>query len=162
MEIQVHEAEIVSTSPDQLILPSTTYAPASNIKVDVKGNVTGQLVAGNYNLVIGSIHGDQVTIIGPGQQPLTRPRQTPVFLRPRPFPGLLDRVEDMRTIASAAESALPVQVYGLSGIGKTSLLRHLAHRQVEDIFPDGVLYFVVGRQAIEDLLQSFYEAFYEC
>jgi len=125
------------------------------------GFESGQVVTGDYILQLDSVHGGVVQVSTPVQQPLLRPRPTPVFLRPRPASGLLDREAEMRAAATALQSALPVDLHGQPGVGKTTLLRHLAHHPVAASFPDGVVYLSAQRQSVEDLLQSLFSAFYE-
>ena len=136
-------------------------APSDNIQVHIEGAVTGQVAVGNYILQIGSVHGGVVNVTMPGEQPQPRPRPTPLFLRPRPFPGLLDRSAEVGGASNALRSATPVEFTGPGGVGKTSLLRHLAHAPLSSSFPDGVVYLPARGQPVADLLQALYEAFYE-
>jgi hypothetical protein len=46
-------------------------------------------------------------------------------------------------------------------LGKTVLLRHLAHHSATASFPDGVVYLSARCQPVEDLLPSLFDAFYE-
>ncbi len=138
----------------------TQTAPA-DIDAYIQGEISGQVAVGNHILQIGSVHGGVVKIIQPEQQPRLRMRPTPVSLRPRPFPNLLNRETEVSTAKAALQSALPVEFYAGAGLGKTSLLRHLAHYPLDAAFPDGIVYLLVRRQSLEDLLQSLVEAFYE-
>ena len=135
--------------------------PPGNVEAHIQGEISGQVAVGNYNVQIGSVHGGVVNVVAPGQQPRPRPRPTPVFLRPRPFPGLLDRAAEVGAAAAALQSALPVEFCGQGGTGKTTLLRHLAHQPPDVAFPDGILYLSARHQPLADLLQSLFDAFYE-
>ena len=135
--------------------------PSDAIEAHIEGEVSGQVAVGKHILQIGSVHGGVVYIAAPGQQPQPRPRSTPVLLRPRPFPDLLNRKEEIDAATSALQSATPVAFHGPAGIGKTVLLRHLAHRPEADRFPDGVVYLSARGRTWDDLLQSLFEAFYE-
>ena len=55
------------------------------VNVNIRDN-QGQIAIGHHIVQIGSNHG---VVILPGfeQQPHLRPRSTPVWLRPRPFPN---------------------------------------------------------------------------
>jgi LysM repeat protein len=135
--------------------------PPESVEAHVQGEISGQVAVGNYNVQIGSVHGGVVNVVAPGQQPCPRPRPTPVFLRPRPFLGLLDRDSEIDAAATALQSAQPVEFHGQGGIGKTALLRHLAHRPPGAPFPDGIVYLSARHQPLADLLQSLFDAFYE-
>ena len=135
--------------------------PLEGVEVHIEGGISGQVAIGNNILQIGEVHGGVVNVTMPGQQPKTQPRPTPVFLRPRPFPDLLDRETEVDAATAALQSATPVEFHGQAGLGKTSLLRHLAHHPTTNSFPSGVVYLSVRHQSVEDLLQSLYDAFYE-
>jgi hypothetical protein len=136
-------------------------SPPAKIEAQIQGEISGQVAIGNYNIQIGSIHGGVVNIVQPEQQPRPWPRPTPVFLRPRPFPGLLDREAEVGTASAALQSAMPVEFHGQAGLGKTTLLRHLSHHPAATSFPDGVVYLSARHQPMDDLLQSLFDAFYE-
>jgi hypothetical protein len=128
----------------------------AQIAAQIQGEISGQVAVGNYILQIGSVHGGVVNVAPPGQQPVLRPRPTPVSLRPRPFPSLLDREAEVNV-----GDALPVEFFGQEGIGKTTLLRHLAYNPPSTPFPDGIVYLSARQKTLPDLLQSLYDAFYE-
>jgi hypothetical protein len=135
--------------------------PPGNVEAQIQGEISGQVAVGNYNIQIGAIHGGVVNVAAPEQQPRPQPRPTPVFLRPRPFPGLLDREEEVNAASTALQSATPVEFHGQAGLGKTTLLRHLSHHPAATSFPDGVIYLSARHQPVADLLQSLFDAFYE-
>ncbi|MFB0537835.1 MAG: NB-ARC domain-containing protein [Anaerolineae bacterium] len=139
----------------------TQPSPDKNVGAHIQGEISGQVAVGNCNIQIGAIHGGVVNIAPPEQQPRPRPRPTPVFLRPRPFPGLLDREAEVDAATAALQSALPVEFYGQPGSGKTTLLRYLSHHRAATSFPDGVVYLSARHQSVADLLQSLFDAFYE-
>ncbi|MDY6877922.1 MAG: hypothetical protein SWK90_17205 [Chloroflexota bacterium] len=136
-------------------------SPPGNVEAHIQGQISGQVAVGNYNVQIGSVHGGVVNVVAPERQTRPRPIPTPVFLRPRPFPDLLDRAAEINAVAAALQSALPIEFCGQGGTGKTTLLRHLAHQPPDVPFPDGVLYLSARRQPLADLLQSLFDAFYE-
>ena len=80
---------------------------------------------------------------------------------PRAYPPLLDRTAETRQAADALENAVSVQFFGEPGLGKTMLLRHLAHHPVRDAFPDGAVCLPAQRAPLADLLQAFYDVFYD-
>ncbi|MBL8064185.1 MAG: hypothetical protein JNK32_14245, partial [Anaerolineales bacterium] len=84
-------------------------------KVNVKGNFSGNLVAGNYNLVVNNPNGGVVNVVQPSEKAASDPRPRPVNLRPRNFPGLLDRTAEIESIKTAIESGSPITVFGENG-----------------------------------------------
>ena len=135
--------------------------PLTNIEAHIQGDIHGQVAIGTNILQIGSIHGGVVNIAMPGQIAPPRPRPTPIFLRPRPFPGLLDRHMEAAAALAALGSAEPAEFTAEAGMGKTSLLRHVAYAPVNGAFPDGIIYLSARQQPVADLLQFLFDAFYE-
>ena len=132
-----------------------------NIEAILSGEIKGQVAIGSNILQIGSVHGGVVNIAMPGTITPPTPRPRPVFLRPRSFPGLLDRHEETDRVAAALRSAEPIELCGESGLGKTSLLRYLAYYAFDTRYPDGIVHLSLRRQSASDVLQSLFEAFYE-
>ncbi len=135
------------------------------VHAHVQGNTSGQnaVGAGNVQLQIDASHGGKVDLTLPGQHPRPRPLPTPIDLRPPPAGRVLDRVEAVGLLGAALRERRPADLHGEEGIGKTTLLCHLAHDTVADAFPVGVVYERVCRhQTAEDLLQFLFETFYEC
>jgi len=97
------------------------------IEARVQGEVSGQIAVGTHILQIGSVHGGIVNVAVPGEQPRPKARSGPIQFRPRPFPGILDRTEESGAAIRALDSGQSVEVFGQAGIGKTVLLRHVAH-----------------------------------
>ncbi len=127
----------------------------------IEAEGTGGLIrVGNYSVQIHPEHG-AVVVHEPEGPPAPRLRALPVLRRPRAVRGLLDRQEDIAAALAALGNSLPVGIHGPSGIGKTTLLRHLAHATVGTL-PDGVVHLAGFRQPAEDVLQSLFEAFYDC
>jgi hypothetical protein len=141
--------------------PQPSEAGAPTPHVHIEGNVSGHVAVGNNILQIGDVSGGVVNVMMPGQEIRPRPRPTPVDLRPRPFPGFLDRVSETETATTALKSGAPIEFRALAGMGKTSLLRHLAHHPTAAAIPDGVVYLSARRQPLDDLLQSLHDAFCE-
>jgi len=141
--------------------PMAQPFPSGDVGAHIQGEISGQVAVGNYILQIGAIHGGVVNVAPSGEQPRPRPRPSPVFLLPRPFPGILDREAEVSTATAALQSAVPVEFYGQAGLGKTTLLRHLAHHLPDTPFPDGIIYLSARDQTVADLLQSLFDAFYQ-
>lgn len=134
----------------------------TNIEALIEGGVSGQVAVGSYNVQIHADHGAVVHFVPPDRQPKPSLRPAPVSLLPRPFRGLLDRQSNLGAAAAALQDGLPVELHGPPGIGKSSLLRHLAHESRSGSLPDGVVHLAAQGQPAADLLQSLFEAFYEC
>jgi ribosomal protein L40E len=131
------------------------------VSVHITGGVSGQVAIGDHILQIGDVHGGVVNVLAPGEKIQPEPRPTPVDLRPRPFPDLLDRDTEIKEATASLQSAQPVEFHAAAGLGKTALLRHLAHHPTATSFPDGIVYLSARHQPAADLLQSLYDAFYE-
>ena len=140
--------------------PSKPSVSATHVRIE--GNVSGQVAIGNNILQIGDVNGGVVNVMAPGQEIRPKARPTPVDLRPRPFPEFLDREQETDAAAAAIASATPLEFHASAGMGKTSLLRHLAHHPTAASPPDGVIFLSGRGQPLGDLLQSLYDAFYEC
>ena len=128
------------------------------------GDVSGgsQVAVGNYIVQIGRVEGGIVNILNNAPPP-PRIRPQPVSLRPKIFPGLLDRQTETTALINALKSQQSAECTGEPGAGRTSLLRHLAHQtQLAGVFPAGVVYFQVNQQSAPDLLKSLFDAFYTC
>ena len=124
---------------------------SEKVEATVQANaIHGQVAIGQYVLQIGDVNGGIVNIALPEQQPGARPRPAPVDLRPRHFRGLLDRKPVVESASAALRAARPVELAGQEGIGKTSLLRYLAHQPLTGAFADGVVYLSARRQGVGD------------
>ncbi|GAB1543773.1 hypothetical protein NUACC21_64490 [Scytonema sp. NUACC21] len=118
---------------------------------------------GILQVQIGSLTGSTVNFSRLEQQQSPQLRSLPVLLVPRSFPLLLGRREEVKVAVNALPYDQPVEFYGFPGIGKTVLLRHLAHHpSITPAFSDGIVYHHSTRyQPVSDLLQILYNAFYE-
>jgi hypothetical protein len=132
------------------------------IEARVQGEVSGQIAVGTHILQIGSVHGGIVNVAVPGEQPRPKPRSVPIQLRPRPFPAILDRIEESAAAIRALESMQSVEVFGEPGIGKTVLLRHLAHTIDSKHFRAGITYREIHDDPPGDVLQVLWGDFFEC
>ncbi|MBL8051252.1 MAG: hypothetical protein JNM46_08525, partial [Anaerolineales bacterium] len=87
-------------------------------------------------------------------------RARPVNLRPRAFPNLLSRTTEIQNIKNAITNSMPVTLFGENGIGKTSVLRQVAHLDETTKLPDGVVYIIAKGEERGDLLQLIFDTFY--
>ncbi|HEX8245637.1 MAG TPA: hypothetical protein VF541_19145, partial [Longimicrobium sp.] len=133
-----------------------------SIAARIDGEVSGQVAVGTHILQIGSIHGGVVHLATPGEAPRPRPRATPVRLLPRPFPAMLGRGAETGAACAALSAGESVEVHGEAGMGKTSLLRRLAHCEQAAGFPDGVVHLFARGQPAGELCRAVWDALYEC
>lgn len=119
---------------------------------------------GTLNIEIGSLTGGIVNLSAANLQIPPTPRPTPIFLRPRAFPHLIGRKQEIKIALEVQPNSQPVEFYGVAGIGKSVLLRYLAHDPaIANIFADGIVhYHLANYQSASDLLQTLFETFYDC
>lgn len=132
-----------------------------HVEAVVEGPVSGQLAVGKYITQLNVEAGAVVNWLPPSQQPVPRARPRPVLRRPRPMRGLLGRQNECASVSHELESGVPVEVYGRLGVGKTSVLRHLAHHAQAAFAEQAILYFFARGQPRIDLLQYIFETLYE-
>jgi len=132
-----------------------------NIQANISGDISGQVAVGNYILQVGNVNGGVVNVAPPSSGPKYTKRTTPVSLRPRPFPSLLDRDDETATVQSGLLASVPISIYGPAGVGKTSLLRRLSHLSDVSTYTDGVAYLSVSEYGRDDILQAVFDAFFE-
>jgi TIR domain. len=74
----------------------------------------------------------------------------------------LDRIEESAAAIRALESLESVELFGEAGIGKSVVLRHLAHTINSKLFQDGIIYREVRGVPPDDILQLLWGDFFEC
>lgn len=138
--------------------PDTDDAPTRGAhRIDIAGDASGTVIAGNHNVVIGA-HGSTVNLIRPQERP--RPvRRERVALVPRRQREPVGREGDLEELEEALRGHGVVQLWGPPGVGKSTLLRHAA-RCLEP-GRDGVLFLNGAHREAEDLAQEIFEACYE-
>lgn len=135
---------------------------AHTISVNIQAqDITGQVVVGNKNIVVGP--GGHLVVNRLAAQP--RPQIQPIAakdrLQPPPVPHLLDRTEESQTIIAALGQNQSVECFSDRGFGKTALLCAIAHRpEVIAQFPAGMPYLSARRWPLADLWQAMFETFY--
>jgi hypothetical protein len=148
-------------------MPPVPQLPASSaipIQPRIGTLPAGQIVVGNYNLLVqmGDVKDAIVNIIAPTASAQPRPRTIPASLRPRTVSDFLDRQVEVAAAASALLSASTIAFSGESGIGKTTLLCHLAYHPTANTFRDGIIYLYAAHQNTEDIATTLYEALFTC
>lgn len=121
----------------------------------------GDIAIGRFILQTGEPGGAVLREARRAERAHFRPHPGPIMLRPRVLRGLVDRRTETDAALSALDAGIPVEVSGVPGVGKTALLRHLAHHPRAASFADGVVYLSARRRTSLDLAQDIFEAFYE-
>ena len=138
-----------------------TATLGGSVDARISGDVSGQIAVGNNIVQYHVEHGGVVNVAAPEQRPEPRPRPLPLpaHLRGRRPRSLVGRERELGAARAALEEGLPLQFHGPPGVGKTSLLKTLAHLPSDP--PDGVLYHMAHGEDVEDILQFLYETFYD-
>ncbi len=136
---------------------------AATITADLSGAVIqgGQVAVGENITQFYAEAGAVVNYSAPREQQRPRLRPLPVQRLPRDFPGLLGREEQVGIAKAAFSSGSPVEFFGEPGIGKSALLRHLAHH-ADQRPSEGTIHHASAGEPLEDSLQFVFECFYEC
>jgi hypothetical protein len=125
------------------------------------GAIAGQIATGRHVLQIGEPCGVLVGEAARAEPAHVRARPTPILLRPRMIRCLFGRETELAEILRALDTGVPIELTGEPGIGKTAILRHLAHHPLATSFDDGIVYVSARQQSSADLRQLLFEAFYE-
>ncbi|MEO0801662.1 MAG: choice-of-anchor D domain-containing protein [Cyanobacteria bacterium J06642_2] len=84
---------------------------------------------------------------------------SPEFALPPAPADVLDRDEIVREAIAAISTGQPVVLCGGAGVGKSTLLHHLAHHpDLNDAFAGGILYLNARHLSNEDVVQAIYDA----
>ncbi|ADI09155.1 hypothetical protein SBI_06035 [Streptomyces bingchenggensis BCW-1] len=127
--------------------------------VHVHGDVEGQVVVGDRNVVINAERGSSVTVRSE-PPPFARRRARPAGRAlPHRVPELLGREGELAALRRWLSQGHPVQIYGPPGIGKSVLLRRFA----ADAAARGqdVVYLPAAGVPVDDLVQELFQACYE-
>ncbi|MBM7774083.1 energy-coupling factor transporter ATP-binding protein EcfA2 [Actinokineospora baliensis] len=125
--------------------------------ITVQGSTYGSVVAGNYNVLVDARHGSSVTVEVERERP-DPVRRERISVLPRRGRVPIGRGQDVDRLAAAIADGGLVRLSGPAGIGKSTLLRHVA-RTVE-CDPDGVVFVSAAHRQVGDLAQEIFEACY--
>lgn len=128
--------------------------------ISIQGDVSGQIAIGNYINQFQNLSGCNINIMSPDQRPKWERQGKPVKIKPRRPETFLDRTSELKLIEASIGADKPLSVNGMPGIGKTTLLKQLAHLVSTDSFPDGILWFSAYNLKLEDTLQCLFSSFY--
>jgi hypothetical protein len=127
----------------------------------INAEVAGDIAIGPFVLQAGETGGAVLRDARRAERAHFRPHPAPVMQRPRLLRGLVDRRTDVAAALSALDAGIPVEVSGPPGVGKTAILRHLAHHPRGASFVDGIVYLSARHRTALDLLQRLFESFYQ-
>jgi hypothetical protein len=115
-----------------------------------------QLIVGSRHVSIGEEQGSAVTAANEPPPPRPRDRLPSI---PPPGEPPIGREPELADLPMMITPGEPVQICGPDGIGKTTLLRQLAH----DLAAEGkpVIYLHGAGRELDDILQDIFEACYE-
>jgi hypothetical protein len=142
---------------------------SDTIDAAITGNVSGQIAVGKDIFQVQTLqltnHGGVVNLAPATQIARPQPRATPAPFKFRSFRDLLDRESERALALEALAEQSTLEVTGEPGIGKSALLRYLANAPDLPGFADGVICLgqtLVAGKSADDLLQTLFDAFYEC
>jgi hypothetical protein len=140
-------------------------APQTTASLTQNGVNTGQIAVGTnirqtrVDLTVNLSAGDPAAIGRLNSLIAIEPLPRPVRPAVRDFAALLGRDAELGVIAEATTMAPVVAAFGADGLGKTVLLRHLAHRPPPGAWPDGVVHLAGRGLFWEDLAGELLRAF---
>lgn len=124
-------------------------------------SASGAIYVGAFVLRTES-RGAIVTAAAVETRPRPIPRKEPARLLPPTGPALVDRALESEIALGVVTTGHAIEFFGDEGVGKTTLLAHLAHLLPPDGFPHGVLHLSAHRASLDDIVQALYEALFEC
>src|SRR6266508_2465661 len=127
------------------------------VEAYLAGDVTGQVAIGNNILQVKAEKGAVVTVSMPEDLPVIEARGEPIRRLSAYNPDLLGREAELEQAIDAVRAGEPLQFYGASGIGKTSLLYTLCHQLGGDDQWPAVLFSPARRFSVQDLLQFAFD-----
>ncbi len=126
-------------------------------RIHVGGDVLGQFVVGDHNVTVWAEQ-SVVTVLQPGERPDPRRRAT-IGLPPRRGTAPIGREQELAALLDAVAAGQLVQVYGVAGTGKSTLIRHAAGQLADDT--PGVVFLSAAGRDVSDVLQDVFETCYE-
>ncbi|GAB2553503.1 P-loop NTPase family protein [Nocardia heshunensis] len=127
-------------------------------RIDIGGDSTGVVVAGDYNVVIDAQHGSSVTLVMERERPRVVRREC-VALLPRRQREPVGRAPVLAALTTAVQAGNSVQLWGPAGFGKSTVLRYAAGCFEQG--PDGAVFVSAASREVGDLTQEIFEACYE-
>ncbi|KOG90397.1 hypothetical protein ADK38_09020, partial [Streptomyces varsoviensis] len=132
---------------------------AGSEQVRIDGDVPGQVVVGDRNVVINAERGSSVSYRPEGPPPVRRRDRPLGWALPARAPALLARTGELAALERWLAAGVPVQVYGPPGTGKTALLRAFAAGRIAR--GGAVVHLPAAGMPAEDVLQEIFHACFE-
>ena len=128
----------------------------------VAGDVSGQLAVGS-NIVqmrVDTVLGNLVTVLPPDAKVNVTPRPVPISLVPRRPALLIGRQNETAIAVEALSTRRAVEIYAPPGMGKSTLLRSLAHQLPVAEACGGMAHLSARGLSHDDLLHVLFDVFY--
>ncbi len=134
----------------------------ATVKIQIGGNVDGNIVVGDNNFVVNTNHG---TIVYKQAPPQVRARDF-APQPPRAPRGFINRAAELRKLESWISANEMVLIHAPDGMGKSSLLRQAANGQAGRARPNGVILLEglnVNDEVLgpNDVIQHLFDALFE-
>jgi hypothetical protein len=141
-----------------------SHAPVGEVRtsVTVAGDVSGQLAVGSHivQMRVDTVLGNLVTVLPPDAKAKVTPRPVPISLVPRRPAFLVGRQNETARAVEALAARRAIELYGPAGIGKSTLLRSLAHQLPISEACGGMAHLSARGLSHDDLLQVMFDVFY--
>ena len=142
----------------------TSPAPVGEVRtsVTVTGDVSGQLAVGSHivQMRVDTVLGNLVTVLPPDAKANVTPRPVPISLVPRRPALVIGRQHETALAVEALSDRRPVELYAPPGMGKSTLLRSLAHQLPITEACGGMAHLSARGLSHDDLLQVLFDVFY--
>lgn len=133
--------------------------------IDVRGNVEAPIVIGNNNQVYNFTSHTEHGVVVNFEAPPSIQRRSVNPQPPRIPRGFVGRGQEQGELEQHIREKDTVLLHGHDGLGKTTLLKKVAHGASAASMPDGVLYLegtgADGDLGFQDILQYLFDAFFE-
>ncbi len=141
-----------------------THAPVGEVRtsVTVAGDVSGQLAVGSHivQMRVDTVLGNLVTVLPPDAKVNVTPRPVPISLVPRRPALLIGRQNETASAVEALSTRRAVEIYAPAGMGKSTLLRSLAHQLPVAEACGGMAHLSARGLSHDDLLHVLFDVFY--
>ncbi|MBI4314934.1 MAG: hypothetical protein HY679_03285 [Chloroflexi bacterium] len=131
-------------------------------QIEVHGNVSGSIVAGDNNFVVNTNHG---TIVYKQAAPRVKLRDS-APLPPRPPRSFVGRANELAQLEKAVASNEAVVIFAPDGMGKSALIKQAANGDAARALPNGVVIVeAVDERGValgaDDVIQRLFDALFE-